>query len=103
MKRTSAGTSPNSWGGGITVSHMRRRQHSRNDKPDGSDNGDHMQFPAIDESMPARFGPMGLGINRGVWSLSLFAVFLMPDAARSQDCTVDDNSLPTGDPGLDQV
>src|SRR5438270_2100893 len=95
---------PQQLGGGITVRYIGRRQHRRNGKPDGSDNADHMQFPAIHPAMPARFGPMGLGINRGVWDLSLFAMFLMPDAAaRSQDGTVDGNGSPTGDPGLDEV
>ncbi len=63
-----------------------------------------MQFPAIDPAVPAGFGPMGLGINRGVGKFSLLAMLLMPDASSgSQDGTVDSNRPSSGGPGLDQV
>ena len=42
--------------GRITVCDIGRSQHCRNGKPDGCNDGDDVQFPAIDPAVPAGFG-----------------------------------------------
>jgi len=46
--------------GGVEVLDIRRSQHSLDGKPDSRNNGDHMQFPAVDPAVPAGFGKVGL-------------------------------------------
>lgn len=41
-------------------------QNRRDRKPDRFDDGDDVQFPAIDPAMPAGFGPVSLDVNRGM-------------------------------------
>ena len=46
--------------GRVTVRHIGRSQHRSERKPDGTDYGDHVQFPAIDESTASRTWSNGL-------------------------------------------
>src|SRR5690348_12624113 len=79
-------------------------EHCSNGKPDGRNDRNHVEFPAIDPAVPAGFGPLGLRINRGMGQYALLAMLLMPDASSStQDGTVDGNGTSTREPGLDQV
>src|SRR5947209_108623 len=95
------GNFPQQLGSRITISHIGRRQYSCNGKPDGSDDGNHMQFPPIDPAMPTRFGPMGLGVNRGMGNFPLLAMFLMPHpTASSQDRAIDGHGSASTGPRL---
>ena len=67
----------------VTISDIGRSQLGSNGKPDRYDDGNDVPFPDVDPAVPARFGPVGFGINRGVRTLALFAVLLMPDAPAS--------------------
>lgn len=55
-------------------------------------------------TMLARFGPVGLGINRDMGMLALIAVLLVPDPViGAQHRTVDGDGPSTGGPWADQV
>src|SRR5215470_17051789 len=63
-----------------------------------------MQFPAVDPTVPARFGPMRFRINRGMGNFSLLPVLLMPDApTREQHGAINGDRSSARDPGLDQI
>jgi hypothetical protein len=67
--------------GRLTVSDIGGSQQSSDREPDRGNDGDHMQFPSIDPAVPARFGPVGFGINRGMGDFPLLAMLLMPEAS----------------------
>ena len=67
--------------GRFTISDIGGSEQSREGKPDACDKGDDVQFPAVDPAMPARFGPVGFGINGSVRHQPLLTMFLMPDAS----------------------
>ena len=58
-----------------------RRQDCSQRNPNSSDGGHQVQFPAIDPAMPARFGPVRVGVNRRMGDNPLLSMFLVPDAA----------------------
>jgi len=79
-------------------------QHGSNGKPDRRDDRDDVQFPAVDPAVPARVGPVGFGINRGMGKLPFLAMLLMPDASSgSQNGAIDGDGASTRAPGLDQA
>src|SRR5437764_12880505 len=67
--------------GRFTISAIGGSEQSREGKPDACDKGDDVQFPAVDPAMPARFGPVGFGINGSMRHQPLLTMFLMLDAS----------------------
>lgn len=54
----------------------------RKGNPDARRRADEVQFPALHPAMPARFGPVGFGINRGMRDDASLPVFLVPNTAQ---------------------
>jgi hypothetical protein len=57
----------------------------REGNPDARRRADQRQFPAIHPAGPARFGPVGFGINRGMRDAAGLPGFLVPDAPRARN------------------
>jgi hypothetical protein len=68
------------WSGG-GISHIGRREQSRQGKPHACPHGDALQFPAVSPAVPSGVGPMGFGIDQGVENLSHLAMVLVPDGS----------------------
>ena len=62
-----------------------------------------VQLPAVDPAVPARLGPVRLGVDGGVRHHPRLAVLLVPDAAPgAQHGAVDRGRPPAGRPGPEQ-
>ena len=68
--------------GVLIVGDVGRSESGGHGQPDGVPDGDHqMQLPPIDSPVPARFGPVGLGVNARMRHKARLALLLVPDAA----------------------
>jgi hypothetical protein len=90
--------------GELVVGDIGRRELSGEWDPDAGNGADQVQLPAIDPSVPAAVGPVGLGVDAGVRHHALSAVLGMPDAApHIQHSRVDGNGAAGTCPWLELV
>ena len=78
------------------------RQFRRHGNPHGGHHRDQVQLPPVDPAVPARLGPVGLGINGGMGHDALFPMFFVPHAAVGpQDSAVNGDRPAICGPGVD--
>jgi hypothetical protein len=87
--------------GRLVVGGVGRGQLGGERDPDRRDGGREVERPAVDPAVPARLGPAGLGVDRGVRDDPGVAGLLVPDpATRAQQGAVD--RVPAGRPRVEQ-
>src|SRR5579872_6285636 len=87
----------------LIIGYISWRQVGRQRDPDAGDRTNQVQFPTVDPAMPARLGPVGLGVNAGVRDDPGGAVALVPDASfGAKHRAIDSDGASTVLPGLQQ-
>jgi DDE superfamily endonuclease len=69
----------------FTLGNIGWGQQRSDGKPEPCDDGDDVQFPARDPTMPARFGPVRFGLNGGMGDFAFLPRLLMPDASTPRE------------------
>jgi hypothetical protein len=85
------------------IGHMGGCESCREGNPEPRRRADEVQFPAIPPAVPARCGPVGCGINRGMRDDAGLPVCLVPDTAQgAQHGAVNGGGTGASGPGLEQ-
>jgi hypothetical protein len=75
------GKFPEEFGSDSSVIRIRQRQYSGERDPDPSNGHGQVEFPPVHPAVPARFRPVGFGVNRRMRNDPGFLILLVPDAA----------------------